>query len=179
MRYTPSRPSVKSTRLRRSETVKRFFRLSMASPDGKHSSSRDCLCRAARGQDLLRRFSAELVRAHGQRLADLAARQHLDRPIRAVNEPVLAQELRRHERAGVELRRERVEVHHLVLNAEGIVKAALRHAPMERHLAALEAALELEPRSRFRALVAAARRLALSRPLTAADSLLRVGRAGR
>src|SRR5690606_981505 len=51
---------------------------------------------------------------------------------------------------------------------------ALRHAPMQRHLAALEPALEPEPRPRLRTLVAARRRLAVSRPGAAAYPLLRL-----
>jgi hypothetical protein len=42
---------------------------------------------------------------------------------------------------------------------------------MERHLAALEAALELETRARLRTLVAASRLSALTRAMTAADAL--------
>ena len=66
-----------STRLRSSETAKMFFRLSIVTS----LQLRDHVCRAARRRDLLRRLAAELVRAHGQRLADVAARQHLDRAV--------------------------------------------------------------------------------------------------
>src|SRR5436190_9285912 len=114
MRYTPSRPSVNSTRFRRSETVKMFFRLSIRSHDGFGV--------AACGENLFRRLPAELVRADGQRLRDVAAREHLDRPVGAVDEPALAQKLRRHDRARFEFRAERVEVDHGVLDAERIVE---------------------------------------------------------
>ena len=63
-------PSVNSTRLRRSETAKMFFRLSFTA---------SCSVAPPAAGDLLRRLAAELVRAHRQRLADLAARQHLHR----------------------------------------------------------------------------------------------------
>jgi hypothetical protein len=54
------------------------------------------------------------------------------------------------------------------------VKPALRDAAVQRHLAALESALELEARARLRALVAAARLRALAGAVAAADALLRV-----
>src|SRR5690554_5307889 len=86
MRYTPSMPSVNSTRLRRSETANRFFSaFSMASlPAGTpcrrpRSLPGQDLRRAAGGGDLVGRLAAELVRLHGQLLADIAAGQHLDR----------------------------------------------------------------------------------------------------
>src|SRR5207247_5463996 len=55
-----------------------------------------------------------------------------------------------------------------------VVEAALGDAPVQRHLAAFEPALELESRSRLRALVAAARGLAVAGSLAAADPLLRM-----
>ena len=53
----------------------------------------------------------------------------------------------------------------------GLLKPALRHAAMQRHLAALEAALEAEARARLGALVPARRRLAVARSRPAADAL--------
>src|SRR6266446_3453575 len=88
-RNTPSMPSVNSTRFRRSETVKMFFRLSITSPDSQY------LCRSTRGGNFLGRLPAEFVRADGQRLADLATREHFDEPLRARHEPSLEQKLRR------------------------------------------------------------------------------------
>src|SRR5262249_53970236 len=134
---------------------------------------------AARGENFFRRFPTELVRAHGQGLSDLAAGENLDRTLRALNEAVLAQQLGRDDGAAVEPGGDGVEIHDLVLDAERIVKATLRHAPMQRHLSAFEAALEFEPRPRFGALVAATGGLALARPLAAANSLLRVLGAAR
>src|SRR5205823_9943433 len=66
------------------------------------------------------------------------------------------------------------EVHHFVLDTERVVEAALRHAPMQRHLAAFEPALELEARARLGALVPASRRLAVAAALAAPDAFLRV-----
>src|SRR5215471_13807460 len=173
-RYTASNPSVKSTRLRRSLTATMFFSesASIAPPLRQH------LCRAARGGDFFRGLAAELVRANRQLLRDVAAREHLD-AARARDEPVRAQQLRCHFSPGVELLRDRVEVHHLVLDAERVVEPALRHAAVQRHLAALEPALVLEARTRFRALVSTAGGLAVAGSLAAADALLRMRRALR
>src|SRR5262249_32703690 len=89
-------------------------------------------------------------------------------------QPALAQEIRRHDRAGVELQTERVEIDDFVVDAERVVEAALGNAPVQRHLATLEPALELEPGARLRTFVSTPRRLAVARTLAAADSLLRV-----
>src|SRR5262249_29641460 len=90
------------------------------------------------------------------------------------------QQLWRDHGAGLEHRAERVEVDHLVFHPERVVEAALRDAAVQRHLAALEAALEFEARARLRALVPAAGGLAVARPLSAADPLARVrGALGR
>src|SRR5438445_10248848 len=161
MRYTPSSPSVNSTRLRRSETVKMFFRLSITSlwcvsrPHASHDRLRD----AARRLDFFAGLPAELVRVDGQRLADVAPRKNLHRPRRAVHQAVLAEQVRSHQRAGVESRGDRVEIHDFVLDPERVVEPPLGHAPVQRHLPAFEPALELEPRARLRALMAASRRL--------------------
>src|SRR6266511_4900898 len=124
---------------------------------------------AAGGGDLLSRLAAELVRAHRQLLRDVAATQNLDDP-RARDEAVLPQQLRRHVGARLEPVHQRVEVDHLVFDAAVIVEAALRHAAVERHLAALEAALVLEARTGLSPLVAAPRGLAVAGSLAAADA---------
>ena len=92
----------------------------------------------------------------------------------AANQPSLAQEIGRHVDAGVEPLRQRIEIDDVELLAEGIEKAALRHASVERHLTALEPTLVLEARTGLRTLVAPAGRLAVPGPLAAADPLLRV-----
>src|SRR2546423_1591251 len=182
-RYTASRPRVKSTRLRRSATEKMFFRLSAsiglhparleAGPTGElrqHLGLAAC-CRA-----FFRCLAAELVRLHGERLADVAARENLD-AAGAPRETMLAQELGCHFRARIEPLGDRIEVHHLVLHAERIVESTLRHPAVQRHLSAFEPALVLEARARLRAFVPAARGLAVARALPAADPLLGVLRA--
>src|SRR5206468_7579696 len=116
----------------------------------------------------------EFVRVDGHRLADIAARQDLDLPIGTGDESALPQQVGRDDGAGVELRIKRVEIHNLVLDPEWIVEAALRHAAVQRHLAAFEPSLELEPGPRLRALVPAPRGLAVAGALAAADPLLGV-----
>src|SRR5262245_42333408 len=92
-RYTASKPSVKSTRLRRSATAKMFFRLSASMCVYRRISRparqvkapayrrlRQHLGPAASRRDLFRRLAAELVRLHRERLADVATCQNLDIP---------------------------------------------------------------------------------------------------
>src|ERR1700730_10198841 len=161
MRYTPSIPSVNSTRLRRSETVKMFFRLSICSRD-------ELRCPACR-RDLLRRLAAEPVGAYRHCLVNLAAPQHFQQLVGAADQPVLDEQRERDDGARVEPGGERVEVDDLVLDAKRVVGAALRHAPVQRHLAALEPALEVPARARLGALVPAARGLAVAGALAATD----------
>src|SRR5581483_12512495 len=95
----------------------------------------------------------------------------------AAHQAARTERLRRHHRARLEDPRERIEVDHLVHDAERVAEAPLRHAPVQRHLAALEPALELEAGPRLGSLVAAPGGLAMARSRTAADPLLRVLRA--
>src|SRR5687768_9670718 len=107
MRNTASIPSVNSTRLRRSVMANRFLiglSIGFATCYLAPGTGQLLFFRAARGDEhvrgtacslnLLGRFAAELVRLHRQLLRHVAARQHLDRLPRAVNQPRLAQELR-------------------------------------------------------------------------------------
>src|SRR5688572_22302886 len=111
------------------------------------------------------------MRTHGQRLADVPASQHLDGPL-AADEAALAHQFRRDVHTGVEALGQRVEVHDLVFLPERVVEAALWHAPVQRHLAALEPALVLEPGTRLRALVPAAGGFPVAGTLPAPDTLL-------
>src|SRR5262249_8058888 len=90
------------------------------------------------------------------------------------DQPVLAEQFRRDVGARLEPLGDRVEVDHVVFDAEVIVEPALGHATVQRHLAAFEPALVLEARARLCALVAAPRGLAVARALAAPDALLRV-----
>src|SRR5688572_23516933 len=97
MRYTASMPSVNNTRFRSSGTAKIFLTLSCSIRLTCLRPARlpQDLCRAARRGNLLGRLAAELVRPHGQRLADVAARQHLDAHV-ALDEAALLEQLGRH-----------------------------------------------------------------------------------
>ena len=78
------------------------------------------------------------------------------------------------DRAGVETLAERIEIDDGVFDPERVVEPALRHAALERHLAAFEPDLALESRARLRALVPAAGLRALPGAVSAADALLRM-----
>src|ERR1700730_4031923 len=172
MRYTPSIPSVNSTRLRRSETVKMFFRLSICSRD-------ELRCPACR-RDLLRRLAAEPVGAYRHCLVNLTAPQHFQQLVGAADQPVLDEQRERDDGARVEPGGERVEVDDLVLDAKRVVEAALWHAPVPGALAPPPAALEVPARTRLGALVSPAGGLAVARSLAAPDPLLGVfGALGR
>src|SRR5688572_1586491 len=131
-RYTPSNASVKRIRLRRSAIAKRFFSgLSIVLHHWRAtlirlSCAADDLRRAARSRNLLGRLAAELVRAHCQLLRHIAPPQDLHRPPCLGDQARLDQQLRRHHRSRIKALGQRVEVHHRVLDAEQVVKAALR-----------------------------------------------------
>jgi hypothetical protein len=113
------------------------------------------------------------VRAYGQRLADVAAREHFHATA-AAHETALPHQVGRDVDTGVESIGQRIEVHDLELLSEGVVESALRHTPVKRHLPALEPALVLEPRARLGALVTPAGGLAVAGPLAAADAFFRM-----
>src|SRR5690349_6577251 len=125
----------------------------------------------AGGGDLLGGLAAELVRLHGQGLGHFTTAEHLHQRRAAADDAGIAQRVHRHRRALLEQLLELIEVHDVVLGAEDVGEAALRHAPVQRHLAAFEAALVLPARARLRALVTASRGLAVARTRTAADAL--------
>src|SRR5689334_7419637 len=89
---------------------------------------------------------------------------------------MLAQDFRGDLRARVEAFAECVEIDDFELLPEQVVESALRHSPVQRHLAAFKSALVLEPRARLRALVSATGLHALPRSLAASDPLLRMRR---
>src|SRR5690606_12269185 len=197
IRYTASRREVKSTRYLRSGTSNRFCTTCIAIfrrghlPPARLAHSRrpraplrslassQHLGRPAGRRDLLLCRATELVGADRELLADVAAAEHLDLAARAADQPALGEQLRRHFRPRVEHLGNRVEIDDRELLAERVVETALRHAPMQRHLPALEAALHAPARARLRTLVAAAGRLAVPGALAAPHALLRVLRALR
>src|SRR5271169_4313627 len=65
-----------------------------------------------------------------------------------------------------------VQIHDVVFLAENVGEAALRHTPVQRHLAAFEPAYQPRTRTGPLPLVAARRSLAHAGPHAASDSLL-------
>src|SRR6185436_6847702 len=138
------------------------------------------------GLDALARGRTESVGVDGQRLGDLALREHLHRDASALREVVRVQRLERDLGAGLEARLEIDQVDRLRVRPEGFerhrllhVRAAqLAHPHVDRHLAALEARPVLRARARAVALLAAAGRLAGAGALAAADALARTAAAG-
>src|SRR5262249_22041678 len=97
--------------------------------------------------------------------------EHLHAVAQLAQQPVAHQELGRHDRARLE-HLEPPEVDAGVLLAERRVReAALRNAPVQRHLAALEPRLAGEAAAALLALLAAARRLAEPAAGPAPDAL--------
>src|SRR5215467_9015667 len=149
-RYTARMPNVNSTRLRSSGIAKMFFRLSIAflpACRGLLLGSRDHFRHATRRGNLLGRRSAELVRAHGQGLRDLATSENLHRCAAQLDQAALAEELRRHRRSGVEHLSKQIQIAPRVFDRKGVVKPALGHAAVRRHLPPLEPAFKPKPRS--------------------------------
>src|SRR5579875_816009 len=145
------------------------------------------LAAAAGSLDRLTRRRAEAVRVDGERLAQLAARQHLDGDAPARGQSARAQLLGRDNLAGLEALLQRPEVDRLRVGAERLkrhrllhVRAAqLAHPHVDRVLAALKARAALGAGACAPALLAATGGLAGARPLAAAHALARMAGAGR
>src|SRR3972149_5823843 len=127
----------------------------------------DQLCAAPGTFDLRARRSRERVRADDERLAELAAGQPLDRF--SLAHQAMREHRRRVDLAAVEDLTERLDVHGRVLDPVGILEALeLRHAALQRHLAALETQLGLV--ASLVPLGATAGGLALAGGLSSADA---------
>src|ERR1700716_2558299 len=141
----------------------------------------DDLAGAARGFDPLARGGAERVRVHGQRLAQLALGEDLDRDALALGQTLGLERVGGDLGAAVEALFQRREIDRLGVRAEGLerhrllhVRAAqLAHPHVDRVLAALEAGPLLFARARAGALLAAPGGLAGAGPLAAAHALAR------
>src|SRR5437764_3959478 len=139
----------------------------------------DDLAGTAGGLDPLARRSAECMRVDGQRLAQLALGEDLDRDVLLAREALGPERVGGHLGAGVEALLERGEVHRLGVRAERLERhrllhvrsAQFAHPHVDRVLAALEARPLLGARARSRALLAAPGGLAGTRALAAADAL--------
>src|SRR6266851_5317644 len=121
---------------------------------------------------------AECVRVNGDLGGQLAIAENFYAIAAAANEPVRAQQLRRYRFAG----RKNVQffqVQDRVFDAERVVKAALGHAAMQRHLAAFESAAARIAAAGFLSLVAGTGSLAELGAHAAADAHLAMTRADR
>src|SRR5229473_3200383 len=112
---------------------------------------------------------AERLRVNRQPGRQLAIAENLDGVRDAAHKTVRAEQLgsnRLTGRKNVQFR----QVHDRVRHAKGIVKPALRHAPVQRHLPALKAAAARIAAARLLSLVAGARGLAELGTHAAADA---------
>src|SRR5580765_3334 len=127
---------------------------------------------AAGGFDRLARRLARGVHLHGQRHLELTAREQLDR-LGDAHEARLLEPRQIHRRAGAGLR-DAADLHHLVFDPMMVVEATLREAPLDGHLATLEARRNLAAGARLVTLVSLAGgatqtgRAALAAPLLGA-----------
>src|SRR4051794_28215280 len=153
---------------------------------GSEPSSRRRRFRAKRldrAAELLDRFNRALRGAEHfemHRRLEFAVAEQLDAVARAGADARRDQRLRRHRLGGVELARIDGALHAAEVDLVEIararrIEAALRQAPMQRHLAALEA-LDAHARTRRLALAAAARLLALAGADAAPDAHARLRR---
>src|SRR5919201_326868 len=156
-----SAPAVKSRRLRSSG-----MREALENP-----SSTEHLRDTAGGDDLLARLLAEGVQAHRERVAERPVGETLHRP-RAAHQAPPAQLLGTDRAAGRE-GRELAEVHDRVADPAERAEAALGHAALERHLAALVARRRVAARARPASLVTTPGGLALPRARTPSDPFAR------
>src|SRR5260370_30260995 len=119
---------------------------------------------------------AEGMRVNGKLCREFAIAKKLDGIGAAANEPVRAQQLWRYRFAGrkdVQFRK----VQNRILDAERVVKAALRHAAMQRHLAAFKSAPARIAAAGFLSLVAGTGSFAQLGAHAAADAPLAMTRA--
>src|SRR4029450_5667922 len=182
MRYSASIAAVKASFFRISGTLNAFRKV---------LSTRlllDQLAGAARGLDLLASRLREGVGVHGERLREVALAEDLDRHLSARGEVLLAQGVGGHLGSRVEASLQVPEVDRLGLGPELLerhrllhVRATqLAHPHVDGRLPALEVHLPLGARARARALMAAARGLAVAGALAASDAFARLaGARGR
>jgi hypothetical protein len=106
---------------------------------------------------------------HGECNRQLAGAQNLDGMLGA-NHPSLAQDVGIDGRLAEE--HQLVEVHNVKFLAEDVGEAALRHAAMQRHLAAFKTTHHARTTARTLPFMSAGRGFAHAGPHTAADALL-------
>src|SRR5712692_4539327 len=155
IRYTAKRASVNSTRFRKSSMRNMFFTASMNRfmPVSCDPLLRYNLERTACLGDLFFCRRAESLRVNRQLGRQLTIPENLDGIGSTADKTVSTEQLGSHRLAGrknIQFR----QVHDRVRHAKGIVEAALRHAPVQRHLPAFKAAPPRIAPARFLPLVA-------------------------
>src|SRR5712664_1407292 len=178
MRYTASSASVNSTRFRKSSMRNMFFTASTNRfmPVSCGSSLSYNLERTTRLGNLFFCRRTERLRVNRQLGRQLAIAENLDGVRGAAHKTVRAEQLGSHRLAGrknVQFR----QVHDRVRHAEWVVKTALRHAPVQRHLSAFKAAAARIAAARLLSLVAGARGLTELRSHAAANANFLLARA--
>src|SRR5260370_9413563 len=121
---------------------------------------------------------AERLRMNRQLGGQLAIAEDLDRVSGAAHKTMRAEQLRRNRLARWENVQFR-QVHNRVRHAKRVMKAALRHAPVQRHLSALKATAARIAAARLLSLVAGACGLAKLGTHPAADANFALARARR
>src|SRR5579859_190740 len=180
MRYTASKASVNRTRFRKSgmrnmfwsASTNRFISLT------RDSSLRYDLKRAASFRNLVLGRGAEGLRVNRELVLQFAVAQNFYRIRGAAHKTVRAQQFRCHRFA----RGEDIQLFHVddgISHAKRIMKPALRHAAVQRHLAAFKTAPARIATTRLLALVAGTGSLAQFRAHAAPHTHLAVARAAR
>src|SRR6266550_2012675 len=141
IRYTAKRASVNSTRFRKSSMRNMFFTASMNRfmPVSCESSVCYNLERTTRLGNFFFGRRAKRLRVNRQLGRQLAIAQNFDGVSGAAHKTVRPEQLRSYRFAGrknIQFR----QVYNFVRHAKGVVKTALRHAPVQRHLSAFKAA---------------------------------------
>src|SRR5882762_850482 len=132
--------------------------------------------RTTRLGNLFLRRRAEGLRVNRQLGCQLAIAENLDGVRSAADKTVRAEQIRRHRLAG----RKNVQflqVHDRIRHAKRVMKAALRHAPVQRHLSAFKPAAARIATPGLLSLVAGTGRLAELRADTPADTHFALPRA--
>src|SRR6266481_4053294 len=178
MRYTAKRASVNSTRFRKSSMRNMFFTASMNRfmPVSCDPSLRHNLERTARLGNLFFCRRAERLCVNRQLGRQLAVPENLDRIRGATHKTVRAEQLRSHRfpgRKSIQFR----QVHDRVRHSERIMKPALGHAPVQRHLPAFKAAAARISAARLLPLVAGTGRLPQLRAHATAHAYFALARA--
>jgi len=122
---------------------------------------------ASLGDFFLRRLG-EFVRVHRDRRLQLAVTQNLHRRV-AIDHARLLEHFKSD--FGFAERRQAFHIHHIVFFPENIGEAALRNAPVQRHLAAFKSTNQPCAGARPLSLVATRRSLAHAGPHAASDPL--------